>query len=425
MEPISESNQGKCEEPWMRRDRAIIFAANVARSAATGLTGVILGIYLHGLHFSPGAIGAVIAAGLGGGATAAVLATFTADRIGRRRFLVAVSLLCAFGGACAAMTSSLPAITVVAFFGMLNGMGRDRGASSIIDQAILPATAPDLHRTRTFALYSVLQAAGGAIGSLMAGLPSMLARRFALDSVLAMRYGLALYASLMALTGLLYLGLTREIELHSPAPSFRHAVSPATMRIIKRLSALFALDSIGGGFLTQALIAYFFVRRFDASPGEIGLLFFAAAVANALSQLAAPMLARRIGLINTMVFTHIPGNLLMMAVAFAPTFHIAAVLFLMRESLVQMDVPARNSYVMAVVEPRERTFASGITGLVRLGGWAVAPGFAGLVMQGVSLTTPFVAGPALKVVYDLILYRAFSKVRPPEERVPKASSART
>jgi len=411
------------KERSKRRDRTIIFAANTVRSVATGLTGVILGIYLQRLHFSPSAIGIVIAAGLAGGAAAAILATIAADRLGRRRFLVAVSLACAIGGAFAALISSVLAMTVVAFFGMLNGMGRDRGASSIIDQAILPATAPDHHRTRTFAIYSVLQAAGAAAGALMAGLPTILDRHLALGGLLAMRFGIGAYATLMVMTALLYLGLTREVELHRP--EIRRPISPETVRIITRLSALFALDSIGGGFLTQALVAYFFVRRFGVSPAEIGLLFFVAATANALSQLAAPLLARRIGLVNTMVFTHIPGNLLMMAVAFAPSFHIAAILFLMRESLVQMDVPARNSYVMAVVGPQERTFASGITGLVRLGGWAVAPGFAGIVMQSVSLTTPFIAGPALKLVYDLLLYRAFSGIRPPEEMVSTAISART
>jgi MFS family permease len=159
------------------------------------------------------------------------------------------------------------------------------------------------------------------------------------------------------------------------------------------------------------------------SAAEIGILFGAAAIANALSQFAAPWLARKIGLVNTMVFTHIPGNLFMVGVAFAPTFTIAAAVFLARESLVQMDVPTRQSYVMAVVKPSERTFASGVTGLVRLGGWALAPTVAGLAMQGVSLTTPFLIGPGLKVIYDLLLYRAFSGLHPPEERAAAGTSA--
>ncbi len=398
-----------------RRDRMLIFAAAFVRAIATAMTGVLLGVYLHRLQFSATAIGAVIAAGLAGGALAALLATFAADRLGRRRFLWWVALLSAAGGFAIACASAEAAIMAAAFLGMINGMGRDRGAAMIVEQAILPATAPDERRTHTFAVYNVLLSAGAAVGGLAAATPSLIRRAGWIAGELgALRAGMGLYAALMLIVAGLYLLLGRAVENEHPQAALK--VSPQSRAVLVRLSWLFLLDSMGGGFLTQALVSFFFVERFGVSAAEIGMLFFGAAIANALSQLAAAWLARRIGLVNTMVFTHIPGNLLMIAVAFAPNFPAAAVLFLARESLVQMDVPTRQSYVMAVVEPAERTFASGVTGLVRLGGWALAPTAAGAVMQGLSLTAPFIIGPGLKVLYDVLLYRAFSELRPPEER---------
>jgi MFS family permease len=176
------------------------------------------------------------------------------------------------------------------------------------------------------------------------------------------------------------------------------------------------MDSLGGGFLTTALLSFFFHVRFGTGVETLAVLFFASRIVNALSHLGAAWLARRIGLVNTMVFTHIPSSLLLLTVAYAPSFPIAAALFLLREGLVEMDVPTRQSYIMAVVRPEERTFASGITNLVRTGAWAVAPAFAGLLMQEGALVVPLLAGAAIKIVYDVLLWRAFRGLRPPEER---------
>ena len=195
----------------------------------------------------------------------------------------------------------------------------------------------------------------------------------------------------------------------------RTPLSPQSRTILWRISALFGIDSLAGGFLAGSLVSYFFFERFGVSATLIAGLFFAARCLNAVSHLGAAWLAQRIGLVNTMVFTHIPSSLLLATVAFAPTFPIAAVLFLLREGLVEMDVPTRQSYVMAVMRPEERTFASGITHLVRLGGWALGPGFAGWLMQTVSLGGPLVIGAGMKIGYDLLLWRAFRNVKPPEE----------
>jgi MFS family permease len=208
--------------------------------------------------------------------------------------------------------------------------------------------------------------------------------------------------------------LSPAVEPRVAGPRAR--LSPRSRGLLVRIASLFAIDSLAGGFLTTAMLSLFLSRRFGASAAVIGALFFGARVANALSHLAAAWLARRIGLVNTMVFTHIPSSFLLATVAWAPSFPVAAALFLLREGLVEMDVPTRQSYVMAIFPPEDRTLASGVTHLVRLGAWSVAPSFAGLLMQGMSLGTPLVIGGAMKIVYDLALWTAFRRVTPPEER---------
>ena len=187
-------------------------------------------------------------------------------------------------------------------------------------------------------------------------------------------------------------------------------------RVIRRLALLFGLDSIGGGFLNSALIAYWFFRQYGTSEADLAVLFFAARALNALSHVAAAWLARRIGLLNTMVWTHLPSSLFLIAAPTAPSAAIAAALFLAREALVEMDVPTRQSYVMAVVRPSERTYASGVTNVTRNVAWAVGPSFAGVVMQHVALAGPLVIGGLLKIAYDLLHFRSFRHLRPPEEQ---------
>ena len=395
-------------------DRRILYAAAFVRALAIGMTGVIAGLYLAQLGLSPAASGLVIGGGLAGAALATLVATLRADRIGRRRLLVALSLLGAAGGAVVALGSSATVIAVAAVIGMLNGMGRDRGAALVIEQAILPATVSDAERTRAFAWYNVLQDVGHALGALLAGAPALLRAAFGLGELQSLRIGM-LFAALLALAAVaLYPRLSRAVE---PADGARRPpVSPETRRTLWRISSLFTLDSLGGGFLTAAMVSFFFFRRFGVDEAVLGPLFFAARLLNALSHLGAAWLARRIGLVNTMVFTHIPSSVLLASVAIAPNFIVAAVLFLLREGLVEMDVPTRQSYVMAVVRPEERTVAGGVTQMVRTASWAVGPPFAGLFMQGLSLASPLVIAAAMKIGYDVLLYAAFRKLKPPEEK---------
>lgn len=395
------------------RDLLLLYVAAFLRALSTGLIGVLLGIYLAKLRFDAAQIGYVIAAGLAGGAAATLFVTLAGDRLGRKRVLVSIAILGAMGGLAASVASTFSAILAAAFLGMLNGMGRDRGAALVLEQAILPATATDATRTRAFAWYNVLQDAGHAIGSLLAGAPYVFRAVLPVGEIASFRLAMGLAAVFLLLTAVLYLGLSTAVE--APAAQKKAAVTPETRRILFRLSSLFAVDALAGGFLVSSLLSYFFYRRFGVTEGAVAVLFFAARTLNAFSHLGAAWLAKRIGLVKTMVFTHIPSSVFLLTVPFAPNFPVAAALFLLREGLVEMDVPTRQSYVMAVVRPEERTVASGVTHLVRVGAWAVAPSFAGALMQGVSLGIPIMIGAGMKIAYDLLLYAAFRKAKPPEE----------
>jgi len=394
-------------------DRSILYSAALLRALATGMVAVVVGIYLAKRGFDPAAIGAVVTAGLAGGALAALLVTLYGDGFGRRHALVTLAVLGALGGVLVTLLDGTVAVAAAAFAGMLNGMGRDRGASLIIDQVILPATATDAERTKIFAWYNVLQDVGHATGGLFAVAPAILRGLAGVDEIESLRIAMLVYAGIQLAIAVVYLRLSPASEAH--VDTARVVVSAASRRILWKISSLFALDSLAGGFLTATLLSYFFFERFGVSEAVVGLLFFGARGANAGSHIGAAWLARRIGLVNTMVFTHIPSSLLLVTVAYAPSFPIAAILFLLREGLVEMDVPTRQSYVMAVVRPEERIFASGVTHLVRLGAWAVAPAFAGLLMKEGSMVLPLVLGAALKIAYDILLYVAFRHVTPPEE----------
>jgi len=395
-------------------DRHVILAATFLRALATGMMGVLLGLYLELLAYTPTEIGLVIGAGLAGAALSAAIVTFFGDTLGRRRSLLILSFAAAVGGFALLVSVNFWVVCSVAFLGMLNGMGRDRGAALVLEQAMLPGVVAPEQRTRAFAGYNVLQDIGHALGGLLAAVPTLLRSLLSMGETGSFQVAIALYAVLLLTSAVLYLRLTTTVEVQQLKPAL--LLAPESRKVLWRISTLFALDSFAGGFIGTALLAYFFHLQFGATETAIALLFFLARAANAVSHFGAAWLAARVGLVNTMVFTHIPSSLLLMAVPFAPTFSIAALLFLLRECLVEMDVPTRQSYVMAVVRPEERTMASGVTHLVRMGGWAVAPFLAGPLMQGLALATPLLVGSGLKIGYDIALYRAFRYLKPPEEQ---------
>lgn len=405
------------------RDLALIYAAGFLRSVGVGMIGVLLGIYLFRTGLTSFAIGLVIAVGLAGSAVATVLMSLIADRVGRRSFFLVWSLLSGVGGIALAASPSLPVLAILAFVGMLNGTGTDRSAASALDQAVIPGLVSDMRRTWNLAWYNVLLDSGGALGAMAAGLPILLQRHLAASVQLSYRVVFFGYFGLCLAVASLYLFLSPAIEAANPAglAQARTRIAPESKKIVAKLTALFSLDAFGGGFLTDALVAYWFFRRFGIGEESLGFVFFAVHILNAVSHLGAAWLARHIGLVRTMVFTHLPSSLFLIAVPFAPTSKVAILLFLCREALVEMDVPTRQSYVAAVVLPNERTFASGLTNLARNVFWAIGSSVAGLVMQNLAFSAPLVIGGGMKVTYDLVLYRAFRKHRPPEEQDRRAT----
>ncbi|HEX8795810.1 MAG TPA: MFS transporter [Polyangiaceae bacterium] len=394
-------------------DRRILYTTAFLRAVATGMIAVLLAAYLAVLHFPADVVGWVVAAGLAGNAAALALTTVGGDRIDRKRVLLALAALGAAGAALAWFSRSPAALAASAFVGMLNGMGRDRGAALALEQAILPATTTEGGRTQAFAWYNALQDTGHALGALAAGLPALLEHStWNLSPGTSHRLGLAFYGCLALVCVALYARLSPSLAGTTRAAP----LSPQSRRVLGRICALFALDSAGGGFLTTALVTYFFFERFGAGEGVVALLFFGARIANVVSHFGAARLARRYGLVNTMVFTHAPSSLLLVTVAFAPSFAVAAVLFLLREGLVEMDVPTRQSYVMALVGPEERGRASSATNLVRMAGWPITALAGGFLMARTSIVAPLVIGAGMKLAYDAILYRAFRRIQPPEEQ---------
>jgi MFS family permease len=389
------------------RDAALIYVAGFLRSSAVGLIGVILAIAFTEGGLSVAGTGIVIGAGLAGIAAMTAVVTFAADRFGRRRTLVVLTLLTAGGYIAASASARLTWLLPAAFLGMLNGMGRDRGPAGTLEQAMLPETTDASRRTWTLAWYNLVLDCGHALGGLAAAIPVAHHSMFVVCGASAVAC-IAPYAA-----------LSTRVEVVAPAASAGPPEEDRRTRsAISKLALLFGIDSLGGGFLSSALIAYWFFERYGFSQRELAILFFTARSLNAVSHMAAAWLARRIGLLNTMVLTHLPSSLLLMAAPAASSGGLAAALFLGRESLVEMDVPTRQSYVMAIVPPHRRTYASGVTNLTRTIGWAVGPPIAGVVMQYVVLAAPLFIGGGMKIVYDIVLYRSFRHVRPPEEAAP-------
>ena len=398
------------------RDALLIYAAAFLRAAAVGLVGVILAIALTEAGVSVAGTGVVIGAGLAGIAAMTALVTFAGDRLGRRRTLVALSALTMCGYVAVTFATRAAWLLPAAFVGMLNGMGRDRGPAGALEQAILPETTDAAHRTWVLAWYNLVIDAGHALGGLAGVVPTLLAAHAGLNLPDAHRWTFYLCGGAAAAGAVPYAMLSNRVEIaRVPAAPGPPPEDRASRHAIAKLALLFGIDSLGGGFLSSALIAYWFFQRYGFSEEQLAVLFFAARALNAASHVAAAWMARRIGLLNTMVLTHLPSSLLLMAAPAAPSGALAAALFLGRESLVEMDVPTRQSYVLAIVPPNRRTYASGVTNLTRTIGWAIGPPIAGAVMQTVSLAAPLFVGGGLKIAYDVILYRSFRHLRPPEE----------
>jgi hypothetical protein len=356
----------------------------------------------------------VLSAALWGAAAATLVTMLIGSSYSERTLLVVLAGLPVLGCALLLATDAFPIITAAAFVGMFNVNGRDRGAIPILEQAMFPATTADADRTRVFAWYNVLLDGGYAAGGLLAGLPTLLEHVAGVSTLGGMKLALGLFCALYVASAILYSRLPARVG--EAAPSRLRDLSPESRPIVAKISALFFIDALGGGFIGSAMFAYWFSERFGASAATLAILFTVGRLLSAASHIAAAWLAKRIGLINTMVFTHVPSSLLLFTIVAADDFAWAAFFFLLRESLNEMDVPTRQSYVMAVVKPGERLAAAGITNLVRSGGWALGPMLAGALMQSAGLGLPLVVAAIAKISYDVGLWREFRRVKPPEER---------
>ena len=376
---------------------------------------MLAAVFLAKRGFPEVEIGFVLASGLAGVLAGTIYGTFFAERVGRRRSLVLLAALAALGGCAFALADTLWSAALAAFVGMLNTQGSDRGGAQALETAILPGIVTPSERTRVFAWYNALQDTGGAAGAVLAALPAVLRDGLSLPERVAYDATVFVYAGLLVVVALLYSRLSLATE-EGRARGGAHDLPPSARRDVRNFSLLAALDSFGGGFIGSALIAYFLYARFGVSEGSLAFLFAAARVMTVISHFIAAWLSLRIGLVNTMVFTHIPSSLLLLTLPIAPTFEVAAVLFVLREGLSEMDVPTRQSYLMAIVPAHERTWASGMSQLARAAGRMVAPLLAGAAMQAGALWVPLAAGATIKIAYDLLLWRAFRRIKPPEER---------
>ena len=399
--------RGRLRGTRLSPDARRIVAAQAARALAYGLGSVLIGVTLARRGLSDTAVGAVLAALLAGTALVSVLIARYGDRVGRRRCYRLLFVAMAISGSVFAVTSWLPALIVAGLTGTVSTDVVESGPFTSLEQAMLPHTGGET--TRLFVTYNTVATLAGSLGALIALVGS--SPRWLLVYPLAAAAGLVAAARVTP-------AVERGDELEAePLPPLHRSRG-----IVMQLSALFALDSFGGGFVPQTFIAYLFVRKYGASPHTLALVFFAIGILQALSFQAAVRLAGRIGLLRTMVFTHLPSNLLLAAVAFAPNLASAIALLLARFLLSQADVPTRQAYVMAVVEPSERTAAAGYTNTARYLTRPVAPLIAGATLRG-ALGAPFLIAGALKSIYDLGLYTLFRNVEVEGERTSEPAAA--
>lgn len=404
---------------WLSPDGRRLFLTRILRTFAYGYLAVVLAVYLARLGYDDIRIGLIVSAAVAGSAAMTVLWTLLADRVGRRRTLAILSVLMAAGGLLFAVGSSFPLLLLAAFTGTISATSSEVGAFATVEQAILPGTAPPERRTWLFSLYAFVASIAQALGALFAGVAGALALGAGLGGADALRPLFVLYAIVGLLNLAIFSTLSDRVELARVDGERRLLGIHRSRGVVARLASLFALDAFAGALVVQSIVAYWFDRRWGFAPQDLGVLFFGVNVLSALSLLAAARLARRIGLINTMVFTHIPSNVLLMLVPLMPTGALAAALFLARMSISQMDVPTRQSYTMAVVDPDERVAAAGLTNVARGAGSTLAPAITGYLFSVSALAAPFFVAGGLKIVYDLLVYAAFRAVPPPEERIAR------
>lgn len=389
-----------------------LLVARALRGFADGVASLLLASHLSWLGFDPFQVGVLVTATLLGSAALTLVVGLHGHRWQRRSILLSAAALMLATGLGFFQIGSFWPLLVVAFVGTLNPSGGDVSVFLPVEQAALAESAEGRARTTLFARYNIVGSVCAALGALASGTPAALARWRGLDPGAAHRQGFLVYAAVALLLALIYRGLPRG---EGGGARVATRLSAASRRRVLELSALFSLDSFAGGFAVQSLVALWLFRRFALSVETAGAVFFGAGLLAATSQLLAPHLAARIGLLRTMVFTHLPANCFLILAALMPSAPLAIACLLLRMSVAQMDVPARQSYVMAVVAPEERAAAASITNVPRSLASGVAPLFAGAMLDRTTFGWPLVCAGAMKIVYDLLLLWRFRAIVPPEE----------
>ena len=387
-------------------DGRLLLFTRFTRLFAYGALSVVLVLYLTALGMGTEQIGVLLTLTLLGDTVVSLWLSTRADRIGRRRVLIIGAALMAAAGVAFALTHNFLVLLVAATIGVISPSGNEVGPFLPIEQAALSQVVPGDRRTGVFAWYTLTGAFATALGSLGAGV---------LSATIHYRGVVVLYAALGIVLGLGFARLSSAAEVRAPQTATAFGLG-RSRAVVLRLAALFALDSFAGGFVVQTFAAYWFYLRFGVEPAMLGAIFFGANLLAGVSALAASRLAVRFGLIRTMVFTHLPSNVLLILVPLMPSLPLAVAVLFARFSISQMDVPTRQSYLMAVVSPEERSAAGGVTGVARTIGAGIAPILAGLLFSRPSLiNVPFFVAGTLKIVYDLLLYRGFIAYSPRPE----------
>jgi MFS family permease len=394
-------------------DARRLLTTRALRGLADGAVSVLLPSYLTAIGFSPIRVGAIVFGTLLGSAALTLWVGLATDRLGRRRVLLAACALMLLTGIGFATATGFWPLFAVAVVGTLNPSAGDVSLFLPVEQAALAEAAEPRDLTAMFALYNVAGAMAGAVGALLSGIPAIIASRRGLALAPALRSGFVAYATIAMIASAVYWRLSPAIEVERrPVETARLAKSRG---VVVRLAALFCIDSFGGGFVIQSLLALWLFRRFNLSVQVAGTFFFVAGLLGSFSQFISAALSARFGRINTMVFTHLPSNAMLIVAALMPTPALAMAFLLIRSATSQMDVPARQSYVMAVVPQEERAAAATVTNVPRSLASALAPLPAGAMLDASSFGWPLICAGALKAIYDILLLIQFRAVKPSDE----------
>jgi MFS family permease len=398
-------------------DIILLFSTRIIRMFAYGFVSVVLVLYLSEIGLTDAAIGLLLSLTLMGDVGISLWVTTSADRIGRKRMLIFGAVLMAGAGAVFVFTNNPVLLTLAAIIGIISPSGNEIGPFLSIEQASLSQLLPDTNRTSAFGWYNLAGSFATAAGALGGGWLAEMLQQSGWARIDAFRMILSGYAVSGLTLMFLFAWVSSGIETVRDKTVRTRMGLHRSRNIVFRLSTLFALDAFAGGFIVQSMMAYWFYIRFGVDTGVLGSIFFGANLLAGISALLASRMASRFGLINTMVFSHIPSNVLLCMVPLMPTLASAIIVLMLRFSISQMDVPTRQSYTMAVVAPDERTAASGITGIARSVGASFSPALTGLFLSHPALiSAPFFLAGGLKIIYDLLLLRLFQRVKPPEEK---------